>query len=91
MHQALPLAVTCNTLQVAYSACDDLVASCSYDKSVRLWSVGASRGTAAATLSGHDAPVLEMDIGGDGRIVTGESSCEWERHRRRGRWECLGE
>ncbi|MEW5302349.1 MAG: hypothetical protein WDW36_005146 [Sanguina aurantia] len=60
--------------QVAYSACDDVVASCSYDRSVRLWSVGASRGAAAATLSGHDAPVLEMDIGGDGRIVTGDRS-----------------
>jgi len=59
--------------QVEFNPSTGGVVSASYDKSVRLWSVGA-RGTETACLLGHEAPVLELSVGGDGKIVSGDRS-----------------
>ncbi|GLC37310.1 hypothetical protein PLESTB_001137600 [Pleodorina starrii] len=59
--------------QVKYDKCSDLVVSASYDKTIRLWELGA-RPHEAGCLQGHDAPVLEMQISPDGRIVSGDRS-----------------
>ncbi|GIL71317.1 hypothetical protein Vretimale_2829 [Volvox reticuliferus] len=59
--------------QVKYDKSTDLVASASYDKTIRLWELGA-RPHEAGCLQGHEAPILEMQISTDGRIVTGDRS-----------------
>ena len=53
-----------------YIAANDLVASACYDKTIRMWQLGA-RAQEVACLMGHDAPVLEMEVAADGRIITG--------------------
>lgn len=54
-----------------------LAASCSYDKTVKVWDVSGSRGKQVAVLSGHTAPVLEMDVNvAAGSIVTGGNRFE---------------
>lgn len=39
-----------------------LAASCSYDKTVKIWDVTGSRGKQAAVLTGHSGPVLELAV-----------------------------
>ena len=57
--------------QVVYDAASGLVASCSYDKTVRLWDVGGRPGE-VGRFDGHGAPVLEMDVNEGGQIISGE-------------------
>ncbi|KAG2448714.1 hypothetical protein HYH02_006070 [Chlamydomonas schloesseri] len=59
--------------QVKYDPASGLVASASYDKTIRLWQLGA-RPHEAGCLQGHDAPVLEMIVNNSGRIVSGDRS-----------------
>ncbi|KAG2484442.1 hypothetical protein HYH03_016752 [Edaphochlamys debaryana] len=59
--------------QVKYDPASGMVASASYDKTIRLWQLGA-RAHEAGCLQGHDAPVLEMQISADGRIASGDRS-----------------
>ncbi|EFJ44249.1 hypothetical protein VOLCADRAFT_118805 [Volvox carteri f. nagariensis] len=59
--------------QVKYDKSTDLVLSASYDKTIRLWELGA-RPHEAGCLQGHEAPVLEMQVSADGRIVSGDRS-----------------
>lgn len=57
------------TAQVACDETSGLVASASYDKTLRLWSV-EGRPCEVACLQGHGAPVLEMALQG-GRVASG--------------------
>ncbi|KAG2433008.1 hypothetical protein HXX76_008735 [Chlamydomonas incerta] len=59
--------------QVKYDPSSGLVASASYDKTIRLWQLGA-RPHEAGCLQGHEAPVLEMIVNNSGRIVSGDRS-----------------
>lgn len=49
-----------------------VVVSCSYDKTVKLWDVGGSRVKQVAVMTGHAGPVLELDVQqGANSIATG--------------------
>jgi WD40 repeat protein len=49
-----------------------LAASCSYDRTVKVWDVSGSRGKQLAVLQGHAGPVLELAVHpACGCIVTG--------------------
>jgi WD40 repeat protein len=50
-----------------------LVCSASYDRTVRLWTVG-SRGSELACLKGHEAPVTELSLGQERGILSGDRS-----------------
>lgn len=60
--------------QVCSDPSSGLAISASYDKTVRLWDIGGARGREVSCLSGHNAPVLELDCYADGRIITGDRS-----------------
>jgi len=51
-----------------------LAVSCSYDKSVKVWDVESSRPRLASSLEGHAAPVLELEAGPSGALVSGDRS-----------------
>ncbi|GFR45674.1 hypothetical protein Agub_g7088, partial [Astrephomene gubernaculifera] len=59
--------------QVKYDSSSGLVVSASYDKTLRLWQLGA-RPHEMGCLQGHEAPVLEMQVAADGRIISGDRS-----------------
>jgi len=59
--------------KVEYDPSTGFVASASYDKTVRLWTLG-SRGQEAARFIGHEAPVLELSVNKEGKIITGDRS-----------------
>lgn len=54
--------------KVAVTASGAFAVSCSYDKSVRVWDLGACR--EAGCFTGHKAPILEMALAG-GLLLTG--------------------
>lgn len=51
-----------------------LVASASYDKSIRLWDVSTPRGRESSVLKGHAAPVMELGSSESGRMASGDRS-----------------
>ncbi|CAD7705357.1 unnamed protein product [Ostreobium quekettii] len=66
---------------VAPLGASEVVASCSYDKTVRLWDAGGSRQHQLSSLAGHAAPVVQMAVGRGGMVATGDrggSVIVWE-------------
>jgi WD40 repeat protein len=50
-----------------------LAASCSYDKTVKVWDLAGRAAKQLAVMSGHTAPVLELAVAsGGGTLLTGE-------------------
>lgn len=60
-------------LQLDWDPITGMVVSTSYDKTVRMWQCGA-RGDEKVRLVGHEAPVIELGINNEGKIITGECS-----------------
>jgi WD40 repeat protein len=54
-----------------------LAASCSYDQTVKLWSVAGQVGRQVAVMEGHRGPVLELVVAPQGdALLTGRCWCE---------------
>mmetsp|Transcript_36495 Transcript_36495/g.103075 ORF Transcript_36495/g.103075 Transcript_36495/m.103075 type:complete len:164 (-) Transcript_36495:567-1058(-) len=59
--------------QVKLDASSGMVVSSSYDKTLKVWDV-RSRGRMVSSLDGHAAPVLELETGPSGGLLSGDRS-----------------